>query len=405
MNNVFVVPYKTESNSAKQLSSFLKCKRMRLNNSTLSDREGLKLINWGNSTVNLSHLPSAKVFNKPDNIRLASHKIEFFKRISKFNENSSVIVNIPDWTTSVREARNWYADGNDVVCRHVLQGHSGDGIELVKFNEDISASNAVPRAPLYTKYSKKKDEYRVHVVAGKAIFVQRKAVQHSTSSANYQIRNVANGFVFVTRELSPDPSIISSAVNAVNALGLDFGAADVMWNERRKTATVIEVNTACALKSGTGATRYKAAMYNLINNNEQVSWAEPAPMEFVTEEEASETDNTRAAFEEQMRIWRSASYNEGWHHHDHFNGQDVTLDPYLYTFLVEAGEEGVGVQGLESLAFYSNQDNHHVIEFEIHEKNVRGATLVGYPGGQADLSFHIEVEVPYKYLSIVERRL
>lgn len=378
---------------------------MRLNNSTLSDREGLKLINWGNSTVNLSHLPSAKVFNKPENIKLASHKIEFFKRISKFNEGSSVIVNIPDWTTSVREARNWYADGNDVVCRHVLQGHSGDGLELVKFDEDINARNAVPKAPLYTKYSKKKDEYRVHVVAGKAIFVQRKAVQHSTSSANYQIRNVANGFIFATRDLSPDPSVISSAVNAVNALGLDFGAADVMWNQRRNTATVIEVNTACALESRTGAARYKAAMYNLINNNDQVSWAEPTPMEFVEEQETSETSSIRTRFEEQIRDFRFTSYNEGWHHHNHFNGQDVTVDPYFYTLLVSAGEEGVGIQGLESLAFYSNQDNHHVIEFEIHEKNVRGATLVAYPSGQADLSFHIEVEVPYKYLSIVERSL
>lgn len=399
------MPYKTESNSAKQLSSFLKCKRMRLNNSTLSDREGLKLINWGNSTVNLSHLPSAKVFNKPENIKLASHKIEFFKRISKFNEGSSVIVNIPDWTTSVREARNWYADGNDVVCRHVLQGHSGDGLELVKFNEDVNARDAVPKAPLYTKYSKKKDEYRVHVVAGKAIFVQRKAAQHSTNSANYQIRNVANGFVFVIRDLSPDPSIISSAVNAVNALGLDFGAADVMWNERRKTATVIEVNTACALESRTGAIRYKAAMHNLLNNNEQVSWSDPTPMEFVEEQETNETSSIRNRFEEQMRDFCSTSYNEGWHHHDYFNGQNVTVNPYLYALLVSAGEEGVGIQGLESLAFYSNQDNHHVIEFEIYEKNVRGATLVAYPGGQADLSFHIEVEVPYKYLSIVERRL
>ena len=378
---------------------------MRLNNSTLSDREGLKLINWGNSTVNLSHLPSAKVFNKPENIKLASHKIEFFKRISKFNEGSSVIVNIPDWTTSVREARNWYADGNDVVCRHVLQGHSGDGLELVKFNEDINARDAVPKAPLYTKYSKKKDEYRVHVVAGKAIFVQRKAVQHSTSSANYQIRNVANGFVFATRDLSPDPSVISSAVNAVNALGLDFGAADVMWNQRRNTATVIEVNTACALESRTGAARYKAAMHNLLNNNEQVSWADPTPMEFVEEQETSEASSIRTRFEEQMRDFCFTSYNEGWHHHSYFNGQDVTVDPYFYTLLVSAGEEGVGIQGLESLAFYSNQDNHHVIEFEIHEKNVRGATLVAYPGGQADLSFHIEVEVPYKYLSIVERSL
>jgi glutathione synthase/RimK-type ligase-like ATP-grasp enzyme len=38
---------------------------------------------------------------------------------------------------------------------------------------------------------------------------------------------------------------------AVAALGLDFGGVDVIWNERRQMAYVLEVNTACGLEGQT----------------------------------------------------------------------------------------------------------------------------------------------------------
>jgi len=274
MSKLLVLPYKTASRSAKTIAGSLGCHRMKIEESLVRDSATTTIVNWGNSTTDLSHLPSVKVFNKPANVRTASNKLDFFKAISAANEETSLPVRIPDWTTSVTEARRWYSDGHDVVCRHVLQGHSGDGLELVKYDDDVIASRAVPKAPLYTKYVKKRDEYRVHVVQGMATFVQRKAKEFSSESiVNYQIRNHSNGFIFVTQDLNPHKSVIAEAVNAVNALGLDFGAVDVIWNERRKTATVIEVNTACGLTSPLSIERYTHALKVMTTGvGKQVSW-------------------------------------------------------------------------------------------------------------------------------------
>lgn len=266
MSQVLVVPYKSGSESAKLLANSLNCKRMKLEGSSVTDKNDLVLINWGNSTIDLSSFRQARVFNKPHKIRLASHKLEFFKTIDRDNADSILPIPIPDWTTHVSIARQWYDEGHDVVIRNVMQGHSGEGLDLIRYKEDVSASSAVYNAPLYTKYMKKRDEYRVHVVKNVPILIQRKAVPHGTTPENYQIRNHSNGFVFTISDVKPSPSVISSAVNAVNVLGLDFGAVDVIWNERKKEATVLEVNTACGLNGNTTLARYSGALQALIDN-------------------------------------------------------------------------------------------------------------------------------------------
>ena len=266
MSHVLVVPYKSGSESAKALAKSLKCKRMKLEGSSVTDKDDLVLINWGNSTIDLSSFTQAKVFNKTHKVRLASHKLEFFRAIDRDNADSILPTPIPDWTTHVSIARQWYDEGHDVVIRNVMQGHSGEGLDLVRYKEDVSASNAIYNAPLYTKYMKKRDEYRVHIVKNVPILVQRKAVPHGTTPESYQIRNHSNGFVFTVSDVKPEPAVISSAINAVNVLGLDFGAVDVIWNERRKEATVLEVNTACGLNGNTTLARYTAAFQALMSN-------------------------------------------------------------------------------------------------------------------------------------------
>lgn len=284
MSKLVVLPYKTESASAKIVSEMLGVKRMLVVGSKLKDSEETTIVNWGNSTTDLSGLPSVKVINKQEGIRKASNKRDFFRAIQDHNEVSESPISIPDWTEDSAVAKEWYESGHDVVCRHTLQGHSGEGIEVVKFREEVEAEHAVPEAPLYTKYVKKRDEYRVHVVAKEAIFVQRKGRERDddgSADINYQIRNHANGFIFLTQDLNPHKTVISESIKAVNALGLDFGAVDVIWNERRKAATVIEVNTACGLQSPSNILRYKQALKALLANEEQLPWDSPCEREEV----------------------------------------------------------------------------------------------------------------------------
>lgn len=410
MSKVLVVPYSSASESAKVVADMFSCKRMRLENSNIRDRDDLTLINWGNSTVDLSHLPSAKVFNKPENVKLASHKTKFFQTIEEHNERASDRVNIPDWTTSVRTARQWYNDGFDIVCRHTVQSHSGNGIELVGYNEDVRADQAIPKAPLYTKYMKKRDEYRIHVCNGEAIFVQRKAVDSSMNGVtNYQIRNRNNGFIFAIQNLDPDPSVLINAINAVKALGLDFGAVDVIWNERRQLATVIEVNTACGLRSESSRDRYYHALKSLIGYDPVTVRNEDVPSIPQSQTESSVTNRV----EELLEITSRAFIEEA----DSMTEENIRSNSLLYnprpigsryvylnsvvidTLLGLAANDSdtfYNIQGLSALAHYYNQEVNQSLVYELFyiSADTTKCRVKVIPGLDMDLSFHLEIDIP-----------
>jgi D-alanine-D-alanine ligase-like ATP-grasp enzyme len=89
------------------------------------------------------------------------------------------------------------------------------------------------------------------VVGKRVVLVQRKARDPRCDNPNWKVRNHDNGFIFVRNDVDPDPQVVEQAVKAVVALGLDFGAADIIWNEKQKRAVVLEVNTAPGLEGST----------------------------------------------------------------------------------------------------------------------------------------------------------
>src|SRR5690606_23689172 len=111
----------------------------------------------------------------------------------------------------------------------------------------------------WVKYKKKKDEFRVHVAFGRVIDVQRKALRQTdhegnpidTTKIDFRIRNLAHGFIFKRHDISVPSCVTEEAVKAVEALGLDFGAADVIYNAAEGKAYVLEVNTAPGLEGTT----------------------------------------------------------------------------------------------------------------------------------------------------------
>jgi glutathione synthase/RimK-type ligase-like ATP-grasp enzyme len=254
MNNVWVFPYKPGSNSARDLARSIGVRRISHTNSRFRGRLEKTVINWG-----ASHLPEevAKciVFNSPEAVNRASDKLKFF-------ENAEC--RKPEWFTDWREACA-YSEENDctIVVRHILNGHSGEGIELVERGEYMPEE-----APLYTAYVPKRHEYRVHVFRGEVIDVQRKARRRDVADedVNWKVRNNANGFVFARNgdalgDVPPD--VLEQATNAVNSLDLDFGAADVIFNEHQSLAYVLEVNTAPGLV-GTTLHNYARAFRDLL---------------------------------------------------------------------------------------------------------------------------------------------
>lgn len=233
MSKVRLIPYKPASKSAKTLSQALGGKRIRLQGSRYKPKPDDLVINWGQSD---NILPMHKVLNSPDKIALASNKLSFF------NHLEGVDYLPPFWT----DAKEIPDEAFPIVCRTVLVGHSGVGIVIADGRDDL-----VP-APLYVKYIKKKEEYRVHVGTPDTIIsIQQKKRKTEHENPNWQIRNHANGFIYARQDVEPPVGVVRCAVDCIERLGLDFGAVDVIWNQHQQKAYVLEVNTAPGIEGET----------------------------------------------------------------------------------------------------------------------------------------------------------
>lgn len=232
--NIF--PYKLGSESAKLIAEGLGIKRLKKEGSKFKGAPNKLVINWGNSSIP-AEIAKCRVLNDPVAVSKASNKLSFFKTMAEHG------VRVPRFTEALLEVHQLLEEGKTVVARTILNGHSGAGIVLIDNAEDIV------EAPLYVEYIPKKQEYRVHVCNGEVVDVQRKARRKDVEDdqVNWKIRNHANGFIFARGAdvLGDVPDDVEAQGKiAVLACGLDFGAADVVYNDKQKKAYVLEVNTA-----------------------------------------------------------------------------------------------------------------------------------------------------------------
>ena len=209
-----------------------------------------KIINWGNSTLPTSWQWNPNTdLNNPECVRRASNKLLAFQRMREYN------VQTPIWTISRIEAQELLNAGNTIVVRHTLNGHSGQGIEIL-------SEGTLPEAPLYVVYKKKFSEFRVHVFKGEVIDTQQKKVRdgaRDTPTFNSRVRSHANGWVFCRDGIVASPARDLLAIQAITALGLDFGAVDIIYNQQENQYYVLEVNSAPGLE-GTTLQKYLEAI-------------------------------------------------------------------------------------------------------------------------------------------------
>lgn len=242
-----VLPYRHGSKGAKSLAEALGGKILKLMGSTYEPVEGDVVINWG-SVKSLPRLANSSILNNPAIMKQATNKALFF---SLMKESGCADI-IPEFWQNKEDI----PDGAfPIVCREVLAGHSGEGIVI-----SIDRDHLVP-APLYVKYIKKEDEYRVHVgrnrkaddTSSVTIAVQRKArkVDVPKEEVNWQVRNHQNGFVYIRNNIDPPSEVVAAAHRALRASGLDFGAVDVIWNGNQRKAYVLEINTAPGIEGQT----------------------------------------------------------------------------------------------------------------------------------------------------------
>jgi len=236
---MFIYAYKQTSESAKALKDSLEIKQIKNEGSRFKGNENKIVINWGASNLSQEIL-KCDVLNLSDAVRTATNKLSAFKELSG-------ALPIPEWTESRVEAVKWLTEGKTVVARTIINGHGGEGIVLVENEAEL------PDAPLYTKYIPKTEEYRVHVFKDEAFFTQRKARKTDIpdEQINWKVRNLTGGFIFASQNVEVANECKEAAIKAINILGLDFGAVDIIWNKKQDKYYVLEVNTAPGLGPST----------------------------------------------------------------------------------------------------------------------------------------------------------
>lgn len=237
---MIIRPYIRGSASARALAKALGAKLR------LAPTHGL-VLNWGNPR---EIDPNVKVINKPRAVEVAGNKLLSFR---VWGEDGCV-----PWTTDFAVAQRWLSGGDKVVGRTLLRGHSGHGITVFIPNKEPG----LVQCPLYTKYIVKKKEYRVHVFLGEVIDVCEKRRRDGAESS--LIRSHENGYVFCREGVTISEPLRQLALSGIARLGLDFGAVDIIWNEKSNKYYLLEINTAPGLE-GTTLERYADACRKHLN--------------------------------------------------------------------------------------------------------------------------------------------
>ncbi len=160
------------------------------------------------------------------------NKVEQFERFTQRQ------VSCPRFATTIGDARA--IECKTLFARTLINSTNGRGI--IEF--EVS-SEQYPAAPLYTEYIPKKAEYRFHVFGDKVIDIQQKKKKRefNEDERDTRIRNLHNGYIYSRDGVTPPNGAADLAIRAVAALGYQYGAVDLIYNEKRNQCYVLEVNS------------------------------------------------------------------------------------------------------------------------------------------------------------------
>lgn len=222
-------------------------------------------LNWG-TRPEYGKISNAKgyILNNLLATDLAINKLKTFQTL---NEHKIPCL---EFTDSFGEAKKWLSEGRSVFGRKLLESSAAKGIVLAlasHWKEHLKNNNLLPypadfpNCRIWTKNFPKERELRVHVFGGQVIayaekrkvnpdrFKSDSAFNKSLAMPDFWVRNHANGWVYCTEGVKL-PSIAEAvSKDAVAALGLDFGAVDLLIGESH--VKVCEINTAPGLEGKT----------------------------------------------------------------------------------------------------------------------------------------------------------
>lgn len=214
-------------------------------------------IRWGCT----SSISSNIMYNKRTAIKKASNKLRARKI---FRENE---INIP---------KTWENPNN---CEFPLIARpkyhwGGKNFYYCEDKQDLYAAIR-EGAEYFSEFYPKTREFRVHISHGKVLICCEKFVEDKDKLI-WNLRKNKDSEWQALRWSNIDPSIAKLAIQSIKALGLDYGAVDILAepkDNRSPNAVVIEVNTAPRL-GDYSSSRYAEYFDWLLHLDERKEWVD-----------------------------------------------------------------------------------------------------------------------------------
>lgn len=230
----YVYPYTQHSHGSIMIAEELDGKRVKLTNSHYTHKPENVLINWGNGNC-----PYPMALNPSSAVVKVIDKVSFFKTL----QGTGLI---PPCAFSLEEAKANLS--LPIVCRTLVEAADGEGIVIA------DNPNQLVNAKLYTQYTDKTSEYRIHMGRTKAgaIVVICRQKKYLSDAFTGDTR------IWTGQETKLQP--IETAVPQVIAVArtafakfpdLTFGAFDIIYNNSTGNAYVLEINSAPMMNSFT----------------------------------------------------------------------------------------------------------------------------------------------------------
>lgn len=200
------------------------------------EQDHLSLIRWGSRAG--TDAGRERVLNPRSSIARASNKLESLHLLRDRG------IPVPDFDTNPEALLE---RSNYPILGRRLQHARGTDIVLCLQRRDYRRR---PR-DYYVAYIPTNREYRLHVAGGEVIRVQGKYLDVGEDYVPW-LRNYATGHRFRAPRRRLHNARLNDAVGAVEALGLDFGAVDLIVADDG-SHYVLEVNTSPSCSPLTGA--------------------------------------------------------------------------------------------------------------------------------------------------------
>lgn len=211
------------------------------------DNEDNRVINWGNSIFGASREFD---LNNPRAVSLGSNKRESRRVL----QNKGVAV--PHTWFYGEDFTNEGLNEGAIIARPSHHHAGKDFYVIASMNDYVNLSKKHDLGSWYfSEIFQKTHEYRVHCAHGKVLMISDKPISSTDLRANHAVVEEAWRAL---KWSEFNPKVCEESLKAMEVLGLDYGAVDIMYNANDDSVAICEVNTSPSITTDYTSGKYAA---------------------------------------------------------------------------------------------------------------------------------------------------